>query len=148
MRLRTHRIVKSTWLPFAIQMTMSQVPSTTLNYSWTCLPTTVRWTPPGRERGAQKDSAVEERQAHPAQAECGKPSTQPNTPKEPQKRFRSSCRSGVSHIDWRHCRSNAPSSTTTTQSPDTKAAVSNLARACATRWTTPSVLNAKHALEI
>jgi hypothetical protein len=39
--------------------------------------------------------------------------------------FCSSCGSGVSYTDWLHCRSSAPSSTITTQPPDTKAAVSN-----------------------
>jgi hypothetical protein len=43
---------------------------------------------------------------------------------------------------------NAPSSTAITQPLDTKAAVSNLARARATRWATPDLLNSEQALEI
>jgi hypothetical protein len=76
--------------------------------------------PPGQERGAQKDLAVEEHQACPAQVENGNPRMQRNLPKEPQQHFRSSCRAGVSHTNWRHCRSSAPRSTTTTKPPDTK----------------------------
>jgi hypothetical protein len=48
-RLTTRRIVKSTWLPFAMRTTMSRVPSTTTNYSRTCLATSVRRTPPQDE---------------------------------------------------------------------------------------------------
>jgi hypothetical protein len=65
-----------------------------------------------------------------------------------EQHFRSSRGSGVPYADWRHRRSSPLSSTTPTQSSDTKAAVSDPARAHATQSATSSVFHSKSTHEV
>jgi hypothetical protein len=55
-RLTTCWIIKSTWLPFVMRMTMNRVPSTTKNYLRTCLPMSVWRTPPRMRTRSTKGS--------------------------------------------------------------------------------------------